>query len=120
MRWHPLVIKWCLYLQYRSSGAYEALRCSGIITLPSGRTLRYYKHFVPAVTGFSSDYDQQLNLSTKTFILGKHVAILVDEMYILVFDKHSGSLTGFVDMGDIATHLAEYEQLKHGTEVKPK
>ena len=29
VRWHPLIIKWCLYLHHRSSGAYEALRNSG-------------------------------------------------------------------------------------------
>ena len=29
MRWHPLIIKWCLYLQHKSSGAYELLRTSG-------------------------------------------------------------------------------------------
>lgn len=42
IRWHPLIIKWCLYLHYRSSGAYEVLRSSGLIHLPSGRTLRDY------------------------------------------------------------------------------
>jgi len=29
MRWHPLIIKWCLYLQHKSSGAYELLQDSG-------------------------------------------------------------------------------------------
>jgi len=29
MRWHPLIIKWCLYLQHKSSGAYDLLRKSG-------------------------------------------------------------------------------------------
>ncbi len=32
MRWHPLLIKWCLYLRHLSSGAYEMLRSS--ITVP--------------------------------------------------------------------------------------
>ena len=43
VRWHPLVIKWCLYLHHKSSGAYETLRNSGLIRLPSGRTLRDYR-----------------------------------------------------------------------------
>ena len=29
MRWHPLTIKWCIYLRHLFSGAYEALRSSG-------------------------------------------------------------------------------------------
>ena len=29
MRWHPLMIKWCLYLQHKSNGAYELVRDSG-------------------------------------------------------------------------------------------
>ena len=42
MRWHPLMVKWCLYLQHKSSGAYELLRESGVIKLPSqhSRTIR--------------------------------------------------------------------------------
>ena len=35
MRWHPLFIKWCLYLRYISARAYETLRSSGCIYLPS-------------------------------------------------------------------------------------
>ena len=29
MKWHPLMIKWCLYLQHKSSGPYELVRDSG-------------------------------------------------------------------------------------------
>ena len=43
VRWHPLIVKWCLYLHHKSSGAYETLRNSGLIRLPSGRTLRDYR-----------------------------------------------------------------------------
>ena len=39
IRWHPLIIKWCLYLKHQSSKSYETLRQSGI-SLPSQRTLR--------------------------------------------------------------------------------
>ena len=40
MRWHPLMIKWCLYLRHLSGKAYETIRTSGCIKLPSQRTLR--------------------------------------------------------------------------------
>ena len=35
MRWHPLLIKWCLYLRHLSGKAYDLLRDSGCIHLPS-------------------------------------------------------------------------------------
>ena len=35
VRWHPLIIKWCLYMRHRSSGTYETLRSSGLLRLPS-------------------------------------------------------------------------------------
>ena len=51
MRWHPLMIKWCLYLRHLSGGAYDMLRESGCVTLPSQRTLRDYTYYVRACTG---------------------------------------------------------------------
>ena len=58
MRWHPLFIKWCLYLKL-SSKAYETIRDSGCISLPSQRTLRDYTHFVKSTSGFSAEVDSQ-------------------------------------------------------------
>lgn len=45
-----------------------------------------------------------LNLAEKTqpSELAKHVGILIDEMYVkegLVYNKNSGALTGFVELG---------------------
>ena len=39
MKLYPAMIKWCLYLWFRSSGAYEVLRKSGCIHLPSQGTI---------------------------------------------------------------------------------
>ena len=60
MRWHPLMVKWCLYLRHQSSKAYETLRQSGCVQLPSQRTLRDYTHCVKAGAGFSTEVDCQL------------------------------------------------------------
>jgi len=83
MRWHPVMIKWCLY---KPSGAYEALRNSGCIFLPSQRTLRGYTHCFEGTVGFSNNVDQMLMDVAKMSKLQdwkKIVGILVDEMYVL-------------------------------------
>ena len=72
------------------------LRESGVITLPSQRTLRDYTYYTKAITGFSTDVDAQLMRAANPTICKKwekHVAILMDEMHIkedLVYDKHTG------------------------------
>ena len=53
MRWHPAMIRWCLYLHHKSSGCYKTLRATGMLQLPSERTMRYYRHSSPSTTGFS-------------------------------------------------------------------
>ena len=42
MRWHPTMVKWCLYLRHQSPRAYELLCSSGCIWLPSQHLLRDY------------------------------------------------------------------------------
>ena len=60
MRWHPLFIKWCLYLRHLSGKSYELLRDSRCIKLPSQRTLRDYTHYISTTIGFSAEVDEQL------------------------------------------------------------
>ena len=115
MRWHPAIIRWCLYLHHRSSGAYSTLRKSDVLALPSERTLRDYRHFASATTGFSKETDLQLLdlLQYEDRNLSKYITLIVDEMYIkegLVFDKSTGSLIGYADLGDVNNLFAEYEQ----------
>ena len=114
VRWHPLIVKWCLYLHHLSNGAYETLRNSGVIQLPSTRTLRDYKHFSPARVGFSVHSDRQLlNLMTVKGNLAKYCVILIDEMYVkegLTFDKATGALIGLTDFGEVTNKIMELEQ----------
>ena len=60
IRWHPAMIRWCLYLRHLSGKAYEVMRSSGVLQLPSQRTLRDYTHYVPATTGYCSEVDGML------------------------------------------------------------
>ena len=115
MRWHPLMIKFCLYLRHQSSKAYETIRQSGCVSLPSQRTLRDYSNAVKAVPGFSSEVDHQLKAAARVSTSKeweKLVTLLLDEMYIkedLVYEKHEGILVGFVNLGSVNDHLLAFE-----------
>ena len=109
------MIHWCLYLRHESSSAYETLRDSGVIVLPSQRTLHDYTHHISARIGFSHEVDLQLmdaaNIQTCEE-WQKCVVLVFDEMHIredLVYDKHSGALIGFANLGEINSHLLEFE-----------
>lgn len=84
--------------------------------LPSQRTLRDYTHYVKASCGFPSEVDMMLIKASKVETCSereKCTILLLDEMYIredLVYDKHSGELIGFSNLGGINEHLAQYEQ----------
>ena len=65
MRWHPMIIKWCLYIKLKSSGAYGALRQSGVLRLPSERTLRDYTHVFKAKEGVQQEVTEQLKCQMK-------------------------------------------------------
>lgn len=68
-------------------------------------------------TGFTDDVDRQLLEAAKRERAGelnKYVVLVLDEMYLredLVYDKHSGALIGFANIGDTNQHLLQFEQL---------
>ena len=113
VRWHPFMIRWCLYLVM--SLARRMMYCENLVPLPlpSQRTLRDHTHYVRACTGFSDDVDQQLALAAKLTTCEEHeklVILLLDEMHVqeyLVYDKNSGLLIGFSKLGDINNHLMD-------------
>ena len=51
MRWHPLIIRFVLSLRYASSTAYRTVTSSGLLSLPSERTLRDYTHWCSVRNG---------------------------------------------------------------------
>ena len=116
MRWHPLMIRWCLYLRHHSNKCYDTLRESGCILLPSQRTLRDYTHCVQSGAGFSTQVDQLLMQAAALASCPewhKLVIILLDEMHIcedLVYEKHTGKIIGYTNLGDINNHLLAFER----------
>ena len=96
------------------SKAYKVLRNSKCLQLPSQRTLRDYSHCNMSGAGFSTATDEQLReyvnpgetLSHKSL-----VGLLFDEMHIkegLVFNKNTGNLVGFVELGDVNDAFIKY------------
>ena len=113
MKWHPLFIKWCLYLRHVSSKSYEILRTSAGLRLPSQSTLRDYTHYLPAKIGFSAEIDQHLvDIALLSNHLNKYVILVMDEVHIkhdIIYDKHEGCLVGFINLGSTNNQLIEFE-----------
>jgi hypothetical protein len=93
------------------------LRESGCVVLPSQRTLRDYTYYVKSSTGFSAEVDQQLYSAAKIDENSEEwkrcVVLVMDEMYIkedLVYDKHSGALIGFANLGETNEHLLKFQR----------
>ena len=93
---HDPVIQWCLYLHHLSSSAYELLRETGLVILPSQRTLRHYAYIAKATAGFSHEVDTQLAEAARIDSCPereKHILLIMDEMHIredIVYDRNTG------------------------------
>ena len=53
-RYHQMIIKFCLCLASNSAPAYDELRSSNVLTLPSRRTLHDYKNAIKPHAGFNT------------------------------------------------------------------
>ena len=73
VRWHPAIIKWCIFLCNKSSSAYKTLR-SSCISLPSQRTLKDYTHFYKSSSGF---LDSQLIRESKISLLDHQMEVRI-------------------------------------------
>jgi len=99
-----------------SSCCYNTLRSSGVLSLPSEKTRRDYKHFAPAGVGFCHSTDLQLLDGTKQQKpphLSKYVGFVIDEKHIkegLVYNKSTGTLTGYSDLGEVNKLLMAVEE----------
>ena len=100
MRWHPMMLRLAILIHSRSAQAYETLRATGILQLPSESTLRDYTNVFHPKPGFQKSAIDEIIRQTKDFKdEQRYVALLHDEMSIkadLVYDKRSGELVGLV------------------------
>ena len=103
-KYNPMIICFCLSLAAKSSSAYDELRDSKVLTLPSRRTLRDYRNAIRPSVGFTKAVIDELVITAKP-LKGhqRYVTLAFDEMKIkenLVFDKNTNELIGYVDIGD--------------------
>ena len=116
MRWHPLMIRWCINLKLISSAAYHATRTAGFIKLPSERTLRDYTSYFNHQAGFQAEVLEQLQKESKGADLPSIKAFCgfaIDEIKIregLVFHKRTDEICGFCNIGDINNQLLALEK----------
>ena len=114
VRYHPMIIRYCLSLVAKSPSLYEELRNSGILVLPSQRTLRDYRNYIRPQRGFQEGVIEELKSITNSYFdVQRYVVLLFDEMKVLsnlVFDKVTGELIGFVDLGDPDVNFAVLEK----------
>ena len=81
----------CTFTTIISTKAYETIRNSGILTLPSSRTLWDYRHLSSTSVGLSIEADSQLlDILNQKDDLTKYCVLLFNEMYTtqgLVFEN---------------------------------
>ena len=104
-RYHPQIIRFALSLHGKSAAAYRELRESGALVLPSERVLRDYKNYFKPKAGINLENIESLREKAATLTgIQRYLVLVMDEMKIqsnLVFDKHSGELIGFADLGEL-------------------
>ena len=121
MRWHPAIIRLCLYLRSKSGKAYDGIR--QCLALPSQRTLFDYTNYTESGTGFQVRVTEQLIKQAQKKGLyneesKKYVGIIQDEVRIksdLVYNKHTGELVGYINLDDIGNELLNLEHELAGT-----
>ena len=115
IRWHPMMIRWCLNLKLLSSAAYS-MRTAGVINLPSERTLRDYSHYIESAEGFQTEVEDQLRKEAKYDNLEesrKYIVLALDEMKIkegLVYDKYGCRIVGFINLGETMNQIMDFER----------
>ena len=112
IRYHPMIIRFCISLAAKSGSAYDELRSSGILTLPSRRTLRDYTNYIKPSVGFNPQVTAELIRTTENLVgFNRFICLTFDEIKVqenLVFDKYTGDLVGFVDLGDTDLNFSTF------------
>jgi len=118
MRWHPLIIRWCLSIYHTSPAPYRQISSKKLqfLKLPHINTLKKYTNFTTPKTGFNIDILQQLITDAKLETASefeRNITICFDEMQIksdLVYRKSTGQLIGFTELGEVNDEIRQFEE----------
>lgn len=116
MRWHPLIIRWCLSIYLKSPSTYKLIKESPFLNLPCKNTLLKYVNFTDPGCGFNKDIISELIKAVNFNAIADYqhnVSLVFDEMKVksgLVFCKTTGKLVGFSELGDVNELTAQFEQ----------
>lgn len=123
VRWHPCIIKWCLNLKLLSS---YTMSTSGFIKLPSECTLRNYTNYINEKPGtFQPEVLKMLQKESNIESIPeskRYVMLVLDEMKIkgsIAYNKHTGQMIGFVNLGDINNTISDIESKIIPTSIHP-
>ena len=109
-----MIIRICLSLTAKSASAYDELRDSNVLTLPSRGTLRDYSNAITPTAGFNPSVIEELTRITRNLEgVQRYVVLGFDQMTVqskFVFDKHTGKLICYEDPGDPEINFATVEK----------
>lgn len=77
MRYHPMIIRFCLSLAAKSPSCYEELRNSGVLVLPNQRRLKDYRNAIKPKRGFQKEVIEMLK--------SEHQAILMSSVTLFYY-----------------------------------
>ena len=125
MRWHPLIVRWCLSIYMTSPAAYKqmASKRNKLLILPHENTLKKYINFTKPESGFNIDIIDCLIKDSKVEKLPegqKNVSLIFDEIKIksgLIYRKSSGEIIGFTEMGDLNEEIERFKDTCEKTDA---
>lgn len=103
IRWNRDFVVWAMRLFAKSAAAYEFIRDSGSVRLPSPRTLGRYFAKLPKCSGLNDTVVAFMVHEYFTYHpqpYARYLAMSLDEMKIranIVYDKRTDQMVGFVD-----------------------
>ncbi|KAK3910142.1 DNA transposase [Frankliniella fusca] len=113
-KWHPAMIWLALHLKMLSPSTVDALRDSGVISLPCNKTLFDYSHAIVPENGVSGGILQMIHDRVQKFEkkYQQFHNLLCDEMYVsqnLVYRQSDNSLVGYAHLDDVDKELKSFE-----------
>ena len=102
VRYHPMIVFFWISLASKSPSAYDEIRDSNILVLPSRRTLRDHRNVIRPKVGFNPDVINELKNVTKNLDGNQRfICLCFDQTRVqssLVFNKYTDELIGFIDL----------------------